>query len=121
MLPVEVLLTDLRKVTGVKTGTKVPLKTPDLFVRVMGSAPRLASPAHEITAFTVQVYGRDSEQVLETLRVARNYLEREIYAVNPNVAGWNEISGPFEFPDPDIEEDFFRWQFAGELTSFFSP
>lgn len=121
LLPIEIMLANLRKITGVTTVTKVPSRTPDLFVRVTSAAPHLASPAHEQTGMTVQVYGRDLERVLETLRVARNYLEREIYAANPQVAGWQEVSGPMEFPDPDIEEDFYRWQFSGELTTFFSP
>ncbi len=112
---VEYLLDALRKLTGLPTSPHVPANPPPVFIRVEPSAPESYSPAYDKVFMVVEVYGRwqDMETVLETIYQCRDYLRFKISTDYPAIVGWDEMSGPHELNDPDIEETHTRWQLAG--------
>lgn len=112
---VEYILDALHKLTGLPTFTHVPAKRPPMFIRVEPSAPEAYSPAYDKVFMVVEVYGRwqDMEAVLETIYRCREYLRFKISTDYPAIVGWDEMSGPHELNDPDIEETHTRWQLAG--------
>lgn len=97
---------------GVSVVGKVPRARPEVFIRVDMGAPQRINLAQYRTLIIVQVYGSDLEQVLGTIFTAGQTLET-IDAAHPLVSGWDEETGPVEFPDPDIPQH--RWQMTGQL------
>lgn len=112
---VEHVLAGLRDLTGLPASTRVPPKPPPVFIRVEPSAPEAYSPAYDKVFMIVEVYGRwqDMETVLEMIYQCRDYLRFTIPTDYPAIVGWDEMSGPHELNDPDIEETHTRWQLAG--------
>lgn len=107
----------LEKVVDVTVCTKVPRARPKVFVRIEQSAPVAYSPSHDRTVVIVQVYGSIANQkkVLDIIGACRDYLRFSVTKDIPEVVGWQEISGPVEFPDPDLDDTTVRWQFVGTL------
>lgn len=113
----ELVISALRGVVGVPVVSLVPRHPPPLFVRVEQAAPQAFSPSHDRVMIIVQVYGEQDllEEVLRTVGVCRDFLRFEIANVVPQLVGFTEISGPVEFPDPDIADTYTRWQLVGNV------
>lgn len=109
---VELVIHALASVVNCDIGTKVPNPRPDLFVRVEQAAPVAYSPSHDKAMIIVQVYGVNLEDVLDTIGQCRNFLRFDIQSA-AGLVGWDEASGPVEFPDPDLDGQVHRWQMAG--------
>lgn len=97
---------------GVQVVSKVPMRRPELFVRVEQGAPRRINPLQDQVRVIVQVYGVDLEQVIELISSIREALIN-VSALHTHAFGWEEDLGPYEFPDPDISDE--RWQLSGVL------
>lgn len=117
---VELVLQALRSVSWAPVSTKVPAARPDLFVRVEQAAPVAYSPSHDRAMIIVQVYGVDLEAVIHTIGVCRDTLRFDIQST-PGLLGWEEISGPVDFPDPDLADSWFRWQLVGTVFQALTP
>lgn len=92
--------------------TKVPTSRPPLFIRVDMGAPQRNNIIQYQTQIIIQVYGDDLSAVLDTIFGVQAYLE-SMDMIDPLVSGWDEETGPVEFPDPDIPQH--RWQLVGQL------
>lgn len=114
--PLETVIRVLDGRFGVPAFSKVPSQRPDLFIRVDAGAPVMLSPVQDRTVIIVQVYGVDIEEVLETIGQIREFMRWDVYQLVDNVQWWDELSGPVEFPDPDVGS-LFRWQLSGQLFS----
>nr|DAP87462.1 MAG TPA: tail completion protein [Caudoviricetes sp.] len=101
-----------RGLVDVPVVSKVPMKRPELFVRVDSGAPRRINPLQDQVRIIVQVYGVDLEQVIETAHDLHEAL-LDISVLHSYAFGWDVDTGPYEFPDPDIPDH--RWQFSGTL------
>lgn len=108
--PIEVVQRNL--VVPFPVVSKVPNVRPDTFVRVDMSAPNRRNLIQYGTLVIVQVYSVDLGTCLDLFDVLHAQLER-MPAVDPLVSGWDENTGPHEFPDPDIP--MHRWQMTGQL------
>lgn len=113
----ELVISALRQVVGVPVVSLVPRNPPPVFVRVEQAAPVGFSPSHDRVMIIAQVYGEQTrlEEVLRTIGVCRDFLRFELSNVVPQLVGFNEISGPVEFPDPDIADTHTRWQLVGNV------
>ena len=113
----ELAISALRGVVGVPVVSLVPRHPPPLFVRVEQAAPQAFSPAHDRVMIIVQVYGQHPqlEQVLDIVATCRDYLRFQLDHDVPAIVGYSEVSGPVEFPDPDIAETHTRWQIVGNV------
>lgn len=111
--PIEIVQRNLRPYAGVPVVSKVPTTRPDLFIRVDMGAPQRETLVSYHTMIIVQVYGTDLEQVLDTIFGLQPRLEA-MDVTDPLVLGWEEETGPVDFPDPDIPQH--RWQLVGQLT-----
>lgn len=114
--PVERLLHAIEQVTEVPVATLVPTRPPSLFIRLDAGSSRASTVTTDETLIAVQVYGKDQDEVIDTLGFMRFFLLDEVYVRNRKIVWWDEESGPHEFPDPD-GTDFFRWQLTGNLTT----
>jgi hypothetical protein len=100
--------------------TKVPIERPNKFVVVGrgggGSRPNLVT---DVPRLIVQVYWLTSDlgvgnveatcnTAIAALQNAQGTLVLEAF-----VRGFDNITGPFDFPDPDVP-DMERWQFQGD-------
>lgn len=110
--PIEIVRRNLAPYAIVPVVSKVPMERPPLFIRVDMGAPQRTSLIQYRTLIIVQVYGDDLDQVLDLLFALQPALEY-MDVVDPLVSGWEEDTGPVEFPDPDISQ--FRWQLTGNL------
>lgn len=113
---VERLIAALKTRLDVPVATKVPMKPPDLFVRLDPSSPKATSPVAEDTLIAVQVYGQDQEKVINLIGAIRLLLMDEVFTQDPKIVWWQEETGPHDFPDPD-NADVYRWQMTGVLTT----
>lgn len=113
----ELVINALRTVTGVPVVSLVPVARPPVFVRVEQAAPSAISPAHDRVMIIVEVYGQHPrlEQVLDIVATCRDYLRFQLDHDVPQIVGYSEVSGPVEFPDPDIAETHTRWQIVGNV------
>lgn len=102
----------LRTVVDVPVVSKVPMNTPEVFVRVTQSPPRRYTPITDRSLVIVQVYGTDLGAVVDLIAEIREHMFSMEQATS-TVLGWQEESGPVEFADPDM--DCFRWQLTGQL------
>lgn len=98
--------------TGVPVGTKEPRVIPDDFLRIDMGAPNRTSLDGADTLIIVQAYGLSKRPVIELLQRLSYVLEDEL-PLEPDVYGWDSLTMPHDFPDPDI--DHIRWQFTGRL------
>ena len=114
--PVEHLLTALRKVLDVPIYTKVPMHPEDLFLRLDVTSNEMTSPSSQETTIAVQTYGVDQDDTINLMGALRFILADEIYARNPKILWWEELTGPVEFPDPDTDNHY-RWQLTGTMTT----
>lgn len=120
ILPAERLLAAIRvRFPGVKAGIRLPrYESPGaVFIRVDPAGATKSTPVSEETMFAVQVYGADLEEVLETMGDLRDFLDRDVYVGDPSILWWSEMTGPHDFPDPDVD-DVERWQLTGVLSTF---
>lgn len=92
--------------------SKVPASRPDTFVRVDMAAPNRRNLIQYGTLMIVQVYSVDLGTAIDLFDVIIPQLEH-MSAVDPLVSGWEELTGPHELPDPDIDQH--RWQLTGQL------
>ena len=93
---------------------KVPEDRPELFVRVDQAAPRRTTPITDVTTTFVQVYGPDVDSAADLIDLIREFcFDLQFY--DDRVLGWEEDSGPIDFPDPDLPH-VIRYQFIGTLT-----
>ena len=111
--PTEIVQQHLMQVVDVDVVSKVPADRPSLFVRVDTGAPQPETKVSYLTTVIVQVYGVDLEQVIDLIDTCRHALES--IDARDDVYWWDETSGPYEFPDPDLSE-VHRWQLVGQLT-----
>ncbi len=114
--PVEILQSALRESLNAPIYTKVPMRPPGLFVRLDVTSNEMTTPNSQDTTIAVQVYGANHEEVINLLGALRFVLADEIYARNPKILWWQEVSGPMEFPDPDTDNHH-RWQLTGTMTT----
>lgn len=112
LTPIEIVQRNLRRVVSVPAVSKVPRDRPHLFVRVDMGAPQRINLIQYRTQIIVQVYGDDQGEVIDLLFSLQPHLEN-MDITDPLVSGWEEDTGPVEFPDPDIPQ--FRWQLVGQL------
>lgn len=109
--PIEVVQAVLGDAVQCDVVTKVPVNRPELFVRVDQSAPQVLSPIHQRAQVFVQVYGPTSEAALDmAFRVRERLMDAS--SIHPKCFGVDEITGPSELPDPDIQH-VARWQVTG--------
>ena len=114
----ELVIGALAEKLSVPVASKIPVSgVSDVFVRVEESAPQAFSPSHDAVVIIVQVFGRTGqlEKVLDIVGACRDFLRFELSTVAPNLVGWEEISGPVEFPDPDLADTHTRWQLSGQV------
>jgi hypothetical protein len=102
--------------SGVQVGTKVPDTRPETFVvvqRAGGSRPNLVTDSVRLL---VQVYATTVEDVSDFSDAAICALENSqgTIVLDAFIRGFDNISGPTDFPDPDIS-DMERWQFQGDF------
>lgn len=111
----ELVIEVLAEATGLPVSSKVQREASGVFLRVEQAAPTAFSPSHDKTMIIVQVYGPHTqlEDILETIGKCRDFLRFELADQVPAIVGWDEVSGPVEFPDPDIQDTYARWQFVG--------
>lgn len=102
-----------REIPGLVVVSKVPTKTPKLFVRVDQSAAYQQSLITGRSYATVQVYGADLEQVIDTADTASEALN-DIALNDARALDWQRDTLPQEFPDPELST-MHRWQFTGQL------
>lgn len=114
--PVEHLLTALRQVLDVPIYTKVPMHPPGLFLRLDVTSNEMTSPSSQETTIAVQTYGVDQDDTINLMGALRFILADEIYARNPKILWWEEVTGPVELPDPDTDNHY-RWQLTGTMTT----
>ena len=115
--PLEVVQQDLDgRFDEVPAFTRVPMDRPGLFIRVDSGAPFALSPVQDRTVIIVQVYGDEDhyEDVIELIGRVREFMRWGITQLDEDIQGWDELSGPVEFPDPDVGS-LFRWQLTGQL------
>jgi hypothetical protein len=100
--------------------TKVPLERPNKFVtvgRAGGSRPNLVT---DTVRLLCQVYWLSTDlgvgnvedtcnEAIAALQDAQGTLVLEAF-----IRGFDNISGPVDFPDPDVP-DMERWQFQGDF------
>lgn len=112
----ELVIKALADATGLPTVSRVPTRNKDVFIRVEQAAPEAYSPSHDKVLLIVQVYGilEKYDEVINTIGLVRDYLRFQLPTDVPNIVGWHEVSGPYEFPDPVIEETHTRWQLSGQ-------
>ena len=108
--PIEVVQRNLQ--VGFPVVSKVPTSRPDTFVRVDMSAPNRNNLLQYGTLMIIQVYSTDLGVAIDLFDQIIPQLE-DMPVVDPLVSGWEENTGPHEFPDPDISQ--FRWQMTGQL------
>lgn len=104
----------IKQWTGVDTFTKVPMKRPDMFIRVDFGAGKTLTPASERRLVAVQIYGKNPTQVTELAYKLRLFLMDSVYTHSDKVLWWDEQAGPHEWPDPDLTTTH-RWQITGDL------
>lgn len=110
LTPIDIIQRNLS--VGCPVVSKVPMRRPGVFVRVDMAAPRRINLIQYRVQIIIQVYGDELEEVLDTMWRVQSQLE-VLDVVDPVVCGWDEITGPVEFADPDIAQH--RWQMTGEL------
>lgn len=113
MLPDEIVMRNLRKVTDLEVVPQVPQDRPETFIRVDMGAPQRINLIQYRTLIVVQVYAPDDTTAIETLLHLQGHLE-VMDMQDPLVSGWDEETGPVPFPDPDIPH-VARWQMTGVL------
>lgn len=103
--------------TGKHVSVKVPNPIPAAgcirIQRVGGSKPNLVTDSALVA---VQVYSPSDLEAERLCNQARAYLTQSQFSKwgSAWVRGWDEVGGPAEFADPDVQ-GFVRWQFTGQL------
>lgn len=111
---VEVVLGFLRGLDlGVPVVSRVPATRPPEFIRVTQAGVRRTNVITDRSLVVVQTYAPGVDRAWELAQTLREKLIDELELL-PNVFGWEEQSGPVEFPDPDLPT-VFRIQMTGYL------
>lgn len=113
LTPIEVVQSVLRERFDVGVFAKVPRDRPGTFIRVDQGAPSMLSPVHQRVLVIVQVYAPDVNSAVDLAYQVRSVLE-DLDAHHSKVFGVEDISGPMEFPDPDLQ-NVARWQVTGYM------
>lgn len=102
----------IRRHTDLDVTSKEPRVMPDAMIRVDMGPPNRTSLDGADTLIIVQAYGLAKKPTVELLTHLSHVLEAEL-PLEPDVFGWDSLTLPHDFPDPDLAHH--RWQFTGHL------
>jgi hypothetical protein len=102
-------------------GSKVPIERPDTFIRVSrvgGEMPLLVTDSVRVlTEIWVRSSITGAVGIIEQMccdSIAAYMNAQGTFVEGAFIRGFGNISGPVDFPDPDVP-DMERWQFQGDL------
>lgn len=103
--------------TGKHVSPKVPNPIPaGGCIRIQRAGGPKSNLITDNALVVVQVYATTDLNAELVCNQARGYLQQGQFTKWGTiwVRGWEEVGGPAEFPDPDVQ-GFVRWQFSGQL------